>query len=106
MVIRLIDANKLFEEVGHIKPENLKHYDHLGNFMNMITTSPTITPPAGYKPIEGGWEYYGLPDDVVRIVRCKDCKRRGMDNCPMWEGSITEEYMFCSEGERKYNETD
>ena len=39
---RLIDADKLFEEVGNIKPQNEEHYKAIGEFMNMITNSPTI----------------------------------------------------------------
>ena len=39
---RLIDADKLFEEVGNIKPRNEEHYKAIGEFMNMITNSPTI----------------------------------------------------------------
>lgn len=40
----------------------------------------------------------------IEIVRCKECKWHGMNNCPMWEGMITEEYMFCSYGERNSSE--
>lgn len=40
---RLIDADKLFwEEVGKIKPRNDEHYKAIGEFMNMITNTPTI----------------------------------------------------------------
>lgn len=35
------------------------------------------------------------------LVRCKDCRYHGMSDCPMWEGSITEDYMWCSYGERR-----
>lgn len=38
--------------------------------------------------------------DTVEVVRCKDCKHHGMDNCPVWEGHITDDYMWCYFGER------
>ena len=37
----------------------------------------------------------------TELVRCKDCKHHGMSDCPMWEGAITEGYMWCSYGERR-----
>lgn len=40
--MRLIDANVLFENVGKIKPRNKEHYKSIGEFMNMITYTPTI----------------------------------------------------------------
>lgn len=42
--MRLIDANKLFEKVGRVKPRNKEHYKAIGEFMNMITNSETIEP--------------------------------------------------------------
>ena len=39
---RLIDAEELFNKVGEIKPRNEEHYKTIGEFMNMITNSPTI----------------------------------------------------------------
>lgn len=39
---RLIDAERLFEKVGHVKPKNKKHYEAIGEFMNMITNSETV----------------------------------------------------------------
>lgn len=50
--MRLIDADKLFEKVGKIKPRNKEHYKSIGEFMNMITNSETIdTMP------KGEWKY-------------------------------------------------
>ena len=40
--MRLIDAEELFNKVGEIKPRNEEHYKAIGEFMNMITNSPTI----------------------------------------------------------------
>lgn len=48
--MRLIDADKLFEEVGQIKPRNKEHYKAIGEFMNMITNSETIN----FRP-KGEW---------------------------------------------------
>lgn len=60
--------------------------------------------------------------DVVKVVRCKDCKHRGTDDCPMYheeyiawddDGCLerdiiihdaTESNSFCSHGERKSDE--
>lgn len=60
--------------------------------------------------------------DVVEVVRCKDCKHRGTDDCPMYheeyiewddDGCLerdiiihdaTEDNSFCSHGERKSDE--
>ena len=59
--------------------------------------------------------------DMVKVVRCKDCKLRGDYNCPMyWEELVeieddgyrdidwyehdnTEDDGFCDRGERKYS---
>lgn len=41
-MVRLIDAEELFNKVGKIKPRNEEHYKAIGEFMNMITNSSTI----------------------------------------------------------------
>lgn len=46
--MRLIDAEKLFDEVGCIKPKNKQHYEDIGTFMKMITNSPTIEQKTGH----------------------------------------------------------
>ena len=51
-----------------------------------------------------------LDNDVFPIVRCKDCKHRGTDDCPMhYKGAhANEDFLkkvdndFCSYGERKH----
>lgn len=48
--MRLIDAEKLFESVGAITPRNKEHHDAIGEFMNLITNSPTIA-----KHKDGKW---------------------------------------------------
>ena len=40
-----------------------------------------------------------ISTEAVQVVRCKDCRHHGMSACPMWEGSITDDYMWCSWGE-------
>lgn len=40
--MRLIDADKLFEQVGNIKPNNKQQYEDIGMFMEMITNSSTV----------------------------------------------------------------
>lgn len=40
--MRLIDADVLFESVGKIKPRNKEHYKSIGEFMYLITNTPTI----------------------------------------------------------------
>jgi len=43
--------------------------------------------------------------DMVEVVRCKDCKRRGTYNCPVYvggDGMYSEpDDWFCADGERK-----
>ena len=50
-----------------------------------------------------------IANDVVPVVRCKDCKHRGSNLCPMetvelypWFGTKNE--AFCSYGERREKE--
>lgn len=52
--MRLIDADVLFDKIGKIKPRNKEHYKSIGEFMNLITNSPTI--------------------DAVKVVRCQECE--------------------------------
>lgn len=85
--MRLIDADALLEK-------SFKY--RMGEFTTMtvvlankVKIAPTI--------------------DAVPVVRCKDCKRRGTDDCPMHiKGTpVDEEFLskvdndFCSYGERK-----
>lgn len=40
--------------------------------------------------------------DVVKVVRCSNCWKRGLDNCPMefyWDGHPQEDDCFCKFGE-------
>ena len=41
---RLGDLNELFEKVGNIKPTSKVHYESIGEFMGLITNTPTIIP--------------------------------------------------------------
>lgn len=40
-------------------------------------------------------------EDLVAVVRCKDCRHHGMRNCPVWGDDTTEDYMWCYYGERR-----
>ena len=68
--MRLIDAEKLFEEVGQIKPRNKEHYKTIGEFMNMITNSETIN----FRP-KGKW--ISNPKDAIDSMfakpKCSNC---------------------------------
>ena len=41
-------------------------------------------------------------DDVVEVVRCKDCKRENTDSCPFFTSILSNSWSddFCSLGER------
>ena len=63
--MRLIDAEILFDKVGKIKPRNEEHYKSIGEFMNMITNSPTI-----HFVINGNWKYN---NGVFNAWTCDQC---------------------------------
>lgn len=44
-------------------------------------------------------------EDIVYVVRCKDCRHHGMRNCPVWGDDTTEDYMWCYYGERREDGT-
>lgn len=67
--MRLIDADKLFEEVGRIKPRNKEHYESIGEFMIMITNSETIASV----PKHGEWLEAREEDPCW--YRCSECGR-------------------------------
>lgn len=59
--------------------------------------------------IRGGFvNFINIKNDLVRVVRCKDCKKRGTDSCPFHiYGTGADEKLlckldndFCSYGER------
>ena len=70
--MRLIDAEELFNKVGKIVPRNTTHYKAIGEFMNMITNSPTV------QPKQGEWitkrEWFTL-QGIFRIdYQCSECE--------------------------------
>lgn len=89
---RLIDANKMIKDIK----ENYVIYgyaDFLNDFFRMVEEQPTV--------------------DAVEVIRCKDCKYcdigsyRG--NCNLWDdgyGALVSMDDFCSQGERRKDETD
>lgn len=85
--MRLIDADALFKEFGRTAWYNNADRDAIAE--EILSQMPTI--------------------DAVPVVRCKDCKHRGSDMCPMetvelypWFGSKND--AFCSYGERRSDE--
>ena len=74
--MRLIDAEKLFEALGSISPQNKQQYNDIGMMMELVTNSPTVE-----KRHRGKWilctdgRYY-----------CQDCHIRkpdfAWDYCP------------------------
>lgn len=47
----------------------------------------------------------GIPAvDAVPVVRCEDCWKRGLDNCPMefyWDSHPADDLCYCAMGERR-----
>lgn len=85
-----IDRQELFKNLNKFASE---HYNAVVN--KLIIEQPTV--------------------DVVEVVRCKDCKHRGMMKCPMFSFEYrervddyetidsTEDDGFCHWGERNEN---
>lgn len=41
--------------------------------------------------------------ELVRVVRCKDCVKRGFDDCPVngWMPNKADSDWFCADGKRR-----
>jgi threonine dehydrogenase-like Zn-dependent dehydrogenase len=81
---RLIDANALIS--------NLRTCDGMGaivaeSLVRFVKKQPTV-----------------VANDVVPVVRCKDCKNYHTNVCPLRAWEYTEPDDFCSYGERKDND--
>lgn len=76
---RLIDVNALKEAWKDVAVDGAT-LSYIYGLFKSVDDAPTI--------------------DAVEVVRCKDCKHHGMSNCPVWEGYITDDYMWCYFGER------
>ena len=87
------------------------HQDKLINILS-IPIHPRIG--ADYTEVVAD---YLLDNDVLPVVRCKDCKHKGwiqepchgksVDFCHVFDSTINNpEKCFCYYGERKRNETD
>lgn len=70
--MRVIDAEKLFNKVGKIVPRNITHYKAIGEFMNMITNSPTIQPKQGEWITERVW--FTLQGTFRIDYQCSECE--------------------------------
>ena len=69
--MRVIDAEELFNKVGKIVPRNTTHYKAIGEFMNMITNSPTIEPKQGEWITERVW--FTLQGTFRIDYQCNKC---------------------------------
>ena len=94
--MRLIDANELpklfdaeFKQTSKLIRSGEKHLDNLAEgFAEAIRIAKYIAPTV----------------DAVPVVRCRECTKRGTNNCPMeqdypWISSDSN--GFCSYGERR-----
>lgn len=70
--MRVIDAEELFNKVGKIVPRNTTHYKAIGEFMNMITNSPTIEPKQGEWITERVW--FTLQGTFRIDYQCSECE--------------------------------
>ena len=80
---RLVDANKLidFIDVGHLRHPVELCYSEV-DVANILLHAPTV--------------------DAVPVVRCRECKYRSKDGCPIIDADIwMDDEDFCSHGERK-----
>lgn len=88
--MRLIDAEELFNKVGKIVPRNTTHYKAIGEFMNMITNSPTVQPKQGEWIIEidaNGYTYgkcsiCNMKQYAGQINFCPECGAKMKENKP------------------------
>ena len=89
--MRLIDADALKEKAIKVSTVKRKHIYLKAVGTREIARAPTI--------------------DAEPVVRCKDCKHRGTDDCPMHYKGVPadEDFLkkvdndFCSYGERRSN---
>lgn len=65
--------NDLQAQYNCFNPDEVTGYEAISKVLERFNTMATINPPTGYRPIEDGWEYFGLPEDVSRVVRCGKC---------------------------------
>ena len=118
--MRLIDADALKETVKN------ERFSGWGNCCVEIDNAPTVdaVPVTSIEQLkwerdtaieqleEHGIPFCGKAEDVVRVVRCKDCKF--YSRCTDHQGICTNRYMdgfivpdwYCADGERKDDEAD
>lgn len=93
--MRLIDADKIYNAVErrYQVSSGIEHRCER-DLLELICLSETVD---------------ATPVDAIEVVRCKDCKHRGTDYCPMHYKGVhaNEDFLkkvdndFCSYGERK-----
>jgi len=84
--MRLIDANRLIEELNEEQVEGDELYKGLGKAKLIVCYQPTV--------------------DAVHVVRCKDCKwyvysEEAFGHVCYFNSSYRRENDYCSDGERK-----
>ena len=81
--MRLIDAEELFNKVGKIVPRNTTHYKAIGEFMNMITNSPTVETKQGEWIIDKVWyTIQGIYNIDFKCSKCGLETRYASEFCP------------------------
>ena len=119
--MRLIDADALKQRA--IRVSTVKEHCYMKAVgTHEIDKAPTIDAVSRGVLDQVRWERdialeqladYGLSlgerADVVKVVRCKDCKHRKEKTCfhpcgGMWVGVELKDNDFCSHGERKHND--
>lgn len=100
--MRLIDADSLFQKLGDIKPKNKTHYESIGEFMNMITNSPTIE--SDWIPTSSKRKLPEYRETVlissfwgVRIAWRDAIKEDGTDDfwrCPLEDSDVYPQYVY------------
>ena len=95
--MRRIDAEKLFEKLGNIKPKNKQQYEDIGMFMEMVTNSPTVE-----EQPHGEWKYNPdcVNDEMQAEFFCSICNHGAysrLDNfCPNCGASMRKLIHGCS----------
>lgn len=112
--MRLIDANNFAEILSEIRAryscfdrDEVAGYEAISEALEKLKEVPTVQPPMGYKALDGGWEYFGFPESVERVVYCGNCiHSEPNDACDdevicMNDGCAWSKWGYCSDGELK-----
>lgn len=112
--MRLINADNFAEILSEIRAQydcfdrdEIAGYEAISEALEKLKEVPTVQPPMGYRALDGGWEYFGFPESVERVVYCGNCIY-GEPNennaneiiCTNDWGSRSK-WGYCSDGERR-----